>query len=87
MANSVNLIIGSDWSNLIESHLHMVNVKRFQRRATGTPLLTCFRLSRRSLLKLAQAIYNTQDPAIKDKDRAYLLYSITRDILDPVHLG
>lgn len=87
MANSINLIIASDWANLIESYLHMMKVKRYQRRATGTPVLTCFRLSRRSLLKLAQAIYYTQDPAIKDKDRAYLLYSITRDFLDPVHLG
>lgn len=87
MANSINLLIGSDFADIIESHLHMVNVKRFQRRATGTPLVTCFRLSRRSLLKLAQAIYNSQDPAIKPHYRAYLLYCMTRDILDPVHLG
>lgn len=87
MANSVNLIIGSDWADFLESRLHMANVKRYQRKVAWSPHMTCFVLSRRSLLKLAQAIYNTQDPAIKDKDRAYLLYSMTRDILDPVHLG
>lgn len=87
MANSVNLIIGSDWADFLESLLHKKNVKRYQRKVAWSPHMTCFVLSRRSILKLAQAVFFTQDPAILDKDRAYLLYCITRDILDPVHLG
>lgn len=38
MANSINLIVGSDFADIIESHLHLVNVKRYQRKATGTPV-------------------------------------------------
>ena len=84
MARKVNIIIPTSLSDEFEQFVTRTEGTKYERYAWRTPSLTRYKMTKMDLHHTCISIAYGDDVSSSDKNRAYMLYCIARDLLDPV---
>jgi hypothetical protein len=84
MARKVSIIIPTSLSELFEEFVSLTKGRSYERFSCGTPLLTRYKMTRPALHGVCISIRFSDDVMCSAEKRIELLYSIARDLLDPI---
>ena len=84
MKRKVNIIIPSRLSDEFEQFVTRTEGTKYERISCNTPLLTRYKMTKKDLHCTCISIAYGDDVSSSDKNRAFMLYCIARDLLDPV---
>lgn len=84
MARKVNIIIPSSLSDVFEEFVMQNCLNKYERFAYNSPLHTRYKMGRNDLFSTVVSIHYNSNVQCSAENRAYLLYCIARDLLNPV---
>lgn len=84
MARKVNIVIPTVLSDEFEQFVTRTEGTKYERYTCNTPLLTRYKMTKKDLHCTCISIAYADDVSCTFSNRAFMLYCIARDLLDPV---
>lgn len=84
MARKVNIIIPSSLSDEFEQFVTRTEGTKYERYTCGSPLSTRYKMTRKDLHCTCISICYAPDVESSMNHRAFMLYCIARDLLNPI---